>query len=219
MARDAFYSLTEVFNFAASSQMGFLNLIDVKLDKYTSLPSSQGFQSLPNLKYTKHILYHSIQKTQRVLDSIRNAQHPSWLKDESESGHRKAGIAAKNLEQDFLHLLSRAKTLHQRTTDAIAVLMSSISISESQKAIEQAERVGRLTFLAFVFVPLSFTTSIFGMNIIEWKEGVALKWWFALMIPVAAVAMATFFLDVMTPTKDMWRTLVNWWLRRVKQKS
>ena len=175
MSRDPFYSLTEVFDFAASSQMEFLNLIDIKLDKYTSLPSSQDFQSLPNLTYTKQILYRHIQKTQRILDSIKNAQHPRWSKDPSESGSRKAAIAANNLEQDFMHLLDRATTLHQRTTEAITVLMSSISISESQRAMEQAQRVGKLTFLAFFFVPLSFTTSFFGMNVEELEGNVGLK--------------------------------------------
>ena len=210
MTNDAFYSLTEVFSFAASSQMEFLNLIDVKLDRYTSLPSAQDFQSLPNLKYTKQILSRHIQKTQRVLDSIKNAQHPKWPKDRSESGSRKAAIAAQSLEQDFMHLLDRANTLHQRTAEAITVLMSSISISESQKAMEQAQRVGKLTFLAFLFVPLSFTTSFFGMNVTELQGNVGLKWWVALSVPVAVGALALFYLDMKT-LMQVWTNLKERW--------
>ena len=162
MSHDSFYSQNELFSFAASSQIEFLNLIDIKLDNYTSVPSEQDFQSLPNLKYTNQILCKQIQKkNKRVLDSIQNTQHPKWPKDQSESGNRTAAIAAKNLEQDYTHLLDRAETLHMRAGEAISVLMSSISISESQKAMEQAQRVERLTFLAFIFVPLSFTTSFF----------------------------------------------------------
>ena len=211
MAKDAFYSLTEVFRLAASSQIAFLNLIEIKLDKYTSLPTDQDLQSLPNLRYTKHVLYQYIQKTQRVLNSIKNAQIPKWRKDRSETGTRKATHAVQDLEQDFTHLLKRGTSLHQRTTDAIGVLMSSMSISESHKAIEQAERVGRLTFLAFFFVPLSFTTSLFGMNIKEWEKGLPLKAWFALSLPVTILAIATFFLDVDRPAKALWTKVSNWW--------
>lgn len=43
--------------------------------------------------------------------------------------------------------------------------MFSISIAEAERAREQATRVNRITFLAFVFVPLSFPTGFFGMNV------------------------------------------------------
>ncbi|KAK3328637.1 hypothetical protein B0T19DRAFT_196272 [Cercophora scortea] len=217
MASDAFYSLTEVFSFAASSQMAFLNLIDAKLDKHTSLPSAQDFQSLPNLRYTKRMLYRHMQKLQRVLDSIQNGtEHPKWPKDrDSSTTNKAAGIAAQSVQQDFKHLLGRAEALHSRSTEAITVLMSSISISESQKAMEQAARVGRLTFLAFVFVPLSFTTSFFGMNVAEWQDGglLGLKWWGVLSVVLTAAAVALFYVDVGTFSERLGRGLRELWRR------
>jgi hypothetical protein len=41
------------------------------------------------------------------------------------------------------------------------------SQAESRRALQQANSVGRVTFLAFIFVPLSFVVSLFGMNIRE----------------------------------------------------
>jgi len=38
---------------------------------------------------------------------------------------------------------------------------------EAKRNIEQADRIEHLTKLAFFFLPLSFTASIFGMNIKE----------------------------------------------------
>jgi Mg2+ and Co2+ transporter CorA len=205
MAHDALYSLTEVFNFAASSQMELLNLIDIKIHKYTSLPTEQDFQSLPNLKYTKQMLYRYIQKTQRIIESIKNAKQDKWPKDSTEPGSRRAVSAAQNLEQDFQHLLDRAEMLHRLTTEAITVLFSSISISESQKAMEQAQRVGKLTFLAFVFVPLSFTTGFFGMNVAELAGNkIGLRWWVCLSVLVTSAAVALFFLDFIMPTRRAW---------------
>jgi hypothetical protein len=210
MSRDAFYSANEVFNFAASSQMEFLNLIDIKLDKYTSLPSEQDFESLPNLIYTRQILNRHIQRTQRVIESIKNARSSRWPQDRSKSGKVKAAIAAQSLEQDFSHLLDRATRLHRRTTEAITVLMSSISISESKRAIAQAQRVGKLTFLAFFFIPLSFTTSFFGMNVKELEGGsLGLKWWVALSLLMTAATVAVFYLD-MTPLRSTWTRFKDW---------
>ncbi|RSL54937.1 hypothetical protein CEP54_009622 [Fusarium duplospermum] len=182
-AKDPFYNLNEVFNFAASSQVQFLNLIDAKLDSYVSRPADQEYESLPDLKYTKEMLYRHLQKTKQVLESIKNAQLSTWPKDDSDTN--KAYIAAQSVEQDFQYILDRMISLHTRTTEAITVLMSSMSISESQRAIGQAQRVGKLTFLAFIFVPLSFTTSFFGMNVTQIEDtNLGIWWWFVMSAPI-----------------------------------
>jgi Mg2+ and Co2+ transporter CorA len=206
MSRDAFYNLSELFSFTASSHIEFLNLIDVKLDKYSSQPKALEFQSLPHLKYVKDILYRHIQKTKRVLESIKNARHPAWPKDETESGSRKAKISAERLEQDFKHLLERAEALHTRTTEAITVLMSSISISESQRAINQAYRVEKLTFLAFIFVPLSFTTAFFSMNVAQFQqEKLSIIWWVVMTVLVMGISISLFYLDVVGFARRFWK--------------
>ncbi|EEU44958.1 uncharacterized protein NECHADRAFT_85226 [Fusarium vanettenii 77-13-4] len=194
-AKDAFYNLNEIFNFAASSQVQFLNLIDAKLDSYISRPADQEYESLPDLKYTKEMLYRHLQKTKQVLESIRNTRLSTWPKDGSDSS--KADIAAKSVEQDYEHILERTISLHIRTTEAITVLMSSMSISESQRAIGQAQRVGKLTFLAFIFVPLSFTTSFFGMNVTQIEDTNLGIWsWFVMSAPIVGLVFTLYFVDV-----------------------
>ncbi|KAK6351897.1 hypothetical protein TWF718_005040 [Orbilia javanica] len=44
-------------------------------------------------------------------------------------------------------------------------LMSSMSIIESKEAIKEASSVGKLTELAFIFIPLSFTATFYSMQI------------------------------------------------------
>ncbi|KAJ4308104.1 hypothetical protein N0V84_012299, partial [Fusarium piperis] len=105
MAKDPFYTIVEIFNFAASSQVQFLNLIDAQLDGHTSGPTSREFESLGHLKYIKNMLYGHLQKTKRVLESIKNAQLPTWPKDDSNG--EKAAIAAHSVEQDFQYILDR----------------------------------------------------------------------------------------------------------------
>lgn len=197
MAQDAFYSLTEVFDFSASSQMAFLNMINAKLDQYTSLPPERDFESLPHLRYTKDILYDYILKTKRTIDSIKSAREGRWPKDQTASGQRKATTAAQRIEEDFLHLQYRAEILHHRANDAITVLMSSIAINESQKAITQGARMQKLTYLAFIFVPLSFTTGFFGMNVREFSDDkIDIRLWAYIAVPVTVLAIALFSWDI-----------------------
>lgn len=174
--------------------MQFLNLIDVQLNKYTATTSDE-LDSLPNLEYTREILYRHIQKIQQVLHSIQNPNHPKWRKASNDVG-RNAKTAAERLEQDFNHLHNQAETLHRRCNEAITVLVNSISISEFNKAIEQVKRVGKLIFLAFIFVPLSFSTSVLGMKVRELhEENLLIYWWIVLSVILFLFAITSSYCD------------------------
>jgi Mg2+ and Co2+ transporter CorA len=72
-----------------------------------------------------------------------------------------------DLKKDLDYLLARTEILSNRC-DAIAdTLLSTMSILESQKSIEQSQQVNKLTKLAFFYIPLSFISSVFGMNVME----------------------------------------------------
>jgi len=95
---------------------------------------------------------------------------------------------------------------HQRTLDeairleaflmeTFQLLMSSMSVQESQLSSEQAKRATRLTQLAFIYIPLSFVTGIFGMNLKELNgSGPSIWVCFAAVAIVVVLTAATFWL-------------------------
>lgn len=70
-----------------------------------------------------------------------------------------------NFNSSFNELLKHVESLKDRTERTFGALMSSMAIVESQRAISQAESISRLTELAFLFIPLGFATSTFGMQL------------------------------------------------------
>ena len=68
------------------------------------------------------------------------------------------------LLHDGLHEIEVHK---QRISQVYSSLTSKTQISDSHRSITEAETVTRLTELAFLFIPLSFSTSIFGMQFIN----------------------------------------------------
>lgn len=60
----------------------------------------------------------------------------------------------------------------------------------SEQSREQANRLGRLTTLAFFFIPLSFVTSFFGMNITEFGTGTDL--WVYIVSSVGLMVVVIF---------------------------
>ena len=68
------------------------------------------------------------------------------------------------LLQDALNAIEAHK---QRISQVYSSLTSKTQISDSHRSIAEAETVTRLTELAFLFIPLSFSTSIFGMQFVS----------------------------------------------------
>jgi Mg2+ and Co2+ transporter CorA len=194
MAQDAFYALHEVFLHSACSERQFLNLLDSKLANAIEEARELEVDSLPSLNYLKEILYHHLKYNQHVASFIRSLEGTRWPQMTGEKQRRRSSVILDHFE----HLATQAQMLYSRCEGAITVLMNSISIAEARKSISQAERLGRLTFLAFIFVPLSFTTSVFGMNLEELSQPnlPSIRIWFALSIPVMVFALLLFYINV-----------------------
>ena len=72
-----------------------------------------------------------------------------------------------SLLETFDGIIKDTDNLSGFLMDSFQLLMSTVSTLASQTSLEQARRGTRLTQLAFIYVPLSFVTSIFGMNLKE----------------------------------------------------
>jgi Mg2+ and Co2+ transporter CorA len=77
--------------------------------------------------------------------------------------------------------LEQANVLKKFLMGSFTLLMSSISVLKAGSIREQAQQGQTITQLAFLYVPLSFVTSIFGMNVKE-INGSPLRIW----VPVSA---------------------------------
>jgi hypothetical protein len=115
-----------------------------------------------------------------------------------------------NPSEVFLEILNESKELEGFLMDTFQLLMSTISVLDSQASIQDARRSARLTQLATIYVPLSFVTGIFGMNVKEINDS-ALSVWTAAVALVVVVILTAGLLWAMTALPDP--TLSN------KQKS
>ncbi|RPB01127.1 hypothetical protein L873DRAFT_1677535, partial [Choiromyces venosus 120613-1] len=73
--------------------------------------------------------------------------------------------------------------MRKQCDDIQNLIFNTISIEESRAAVEQGRSIGRLTWMTFVFLPLSFVASILGMNVFQTKSP-SLWLYFAVSIPL-----------------------------------
>lgn len=105
-------------------------------------------------------------------------------------------FTADGLLADYHELYLRCIDLLTMCSHGITLAMGKSSIEESRKAIEQSQRLKKLTILATLFIPLSFSTSVFGMNIDLLGQSTVRFWWFlVLCVPITLFAYAFYVWD------------------------
>jgi hypothetical protein len=204
-AADALYALSEMFTFAAHSERQFLNLMQSKITRELDFSSnSEVAPSLSNLIHSKRVLTRHIHRLKENVLAIETKGGLStetildqdWPHADGDGESQQVKIVAHTLFRDFKHLLSQAEALSEQCDRGMTVFMNSAMIAESKRAIKQAEGVGKLTFLAFFYIPLSFTASFFGMNFHQLGTGTLSIWvWFVASSFMTAVTFLFLWLS------------------------
>jgi hypothetical protein len=96
--------------------------------------------------------------------------------------------------QNLERILEDAKVLDMFLINTFQLLMSSISA-------EQAQRSTLLTQLAFIYVPLSFVTGIFGMNLRETNGSRPSIWICVVAMVIAILCTSTLFSSIQAYTR------------------
>lgn len=93
------------------------------------------------------------------------------------------------VQQDISHVLSQLEHYSRSLEQMVPVATSMAQILDSQRAMLQTANVSRLTFIALVFVPLSWVASLFSMSH-EYAPGHGQFWvYIATALPVLFVVM------------------------------
>jgi hypothetical protein len=98
-------------------------------------------------------------------------------------------------------LLDKARNAEQHIRDTIQLNVGNLSLQESRKSLQQADTIGRVSILAFIFLPLSLVTSFFGMNV-QQLTGVGATWQ-AIAITASAICVLVIYVCVWTWRKPL----------------
>ncbi|EME81310.1 uncharacterized protein MYCFIDRAFT_72164 [Pseudocercospora fijiensis CIRAD86] len=191
---DPFYALSALFSSASASQLQYINMLAQSTEQYLRKArlAEESEIWIENLLMIQKLM-HSVQgNMQEIEDSVQQQQWLPWPSIDTEDFRliKRVDEAKVKVTTDYKSLLRRTERIAARCESGLHNTMSSLSIAESKKGIEQAGRVAQLTRLAFVFVPLSFTTSFFGMNFQQLATGDLQIWvWFVISLPIVLLAM------------------------------
>lgn len=152
-----------MFRIAYQDTLGLLQIMRVAITEISRASSDNVLQERAlhwryRLDQFRAQLMELQESLQQFADYVRYPAFPHT------SSYRLEKSPIEFLRSDALNQIS---VLNSRIEQAYASLTSKVQISDSHRSIAEAETVTRLTELAFLFIPLSFATSIFGMQIID----------------------------------------------------
>ncbi|KAF7506835.1 hypothetical protein GJ744_011181 [Endocarpon pusillum] len=194
MCQDPFYTLNELFSILSVAEAQVLDVIERGFsrdswqasqddDLEDSTHSRHATQAQDNLVHARRMLEARISNLSSVLGFIERHQrssdlHSSWPYCADARQQRECDAAAKALRLDFEHLQRCALTLSSRCESAMTLAMNRASIAEARRSLQQGQTISNFTALAFVFIPITATASIFGMNFQELGTGKLNIWLF-----------------------------------------
>lgn len=105
------------------------------------------------------------------------------------------------LASELADLTAELQDLHARTEQTLNFVIASTGISQSTLVIDQTSGINKLTELAFFFVPLSFITSVFSMQVYELTEAPPKIWVWGLCL--ALIFIATYIIRSIVRSPSM----------------
>ncbi|KAJ5663110.1 Mg2+ transporter protein CorA-like/Zinc transport protein ZntB [Penicillium longicatenatum] len=148
-----------------------------------------------------------IHRAQRELPELKNSLdplHKFGLTVTPQTVSTEAPSELANSIQEYEKLPDDIDQMIERLRVTSASLTSNMGLLESRRSIDEAHAVTRLTELAFIFIPLSFATSVFGMQIEPFANPVPMWNFFVVAISVTAFSYL------------MRMTMRSQWLTRLK---
>ncbi|KAK3058700.1 hypothetical protein LTR09_000265 [Extremus antarcticus] len=199
--QDPFYALSELFDFFVSAELQFVNMMHFHVNEEVDLAGQDGVNanapSLTDFQYMSAILDSHVRRVKRLLATIRNRGTLDWPQPEEPDLLEDSNDAATRLMADMEYLIERLGQIVSRTERGKDVVLGNANLLIAQRSFLHNIELGRLTtigtLVAILYVPLSFVTTVFGINVVEFGQGTLSIWvWAVASAVVLSLSLLTF---------------------------
>ena len=211
MSRDPIYALTELFQIIAASEASFLEMVGTVLGESVIKAAQQTAAKQSDIRATLADLQRSLERhSTRVLSILDFLQHSDNL-DLPRSTSEITSGALTLICRDFEQLLQGMQTQAKKCSQELQIFMSEISVGEARRGVDQSRRAHKFSVLAALYVPISFSCSLFGMNFLQFSDfTTGFRTWWAVTLPLFAASLLFLTWNSIAISKE---------LRRIKKRE
>lgn len=200
MANDAFYALNEIFEFSAAS-------VDQLLELFEGVRGISQHSDQERLSELLILQAHVDDYKNYVRDTVaivRSRGSDKWPRVNEIKQREKADHAAAMLEARYDRLLKRCERISEQCSSSINIMMSFQAQNQARQAMEQADKLGELSFLAYIYIPITFAASFYGMNFQELGQQLSIWSFFVMAVALLVVSLIAWFIDVPSVCVRCW---------------
>lgn len=187
---DPLHVLSELFVFIATSECQYLDMIRAVLDDNTT---SKQFNETQDKSEVRNILIFSYRGLEHRRDKIKGSI--GFLKSQIAELRAAEDTTVSRVLRDFGYLFGQTDDLMRRCDHEWNVIMSGAAVEDTQWSRDHSENQKKFTWLATIYIPLSFSCSLFGMTFFtldSLREGFIL-WLVATLSLYIVIFLAPFF--------------------------
>lgn len=197
LAQDSFLMLHELFSFQCASTLQYFNMLRKHISQLQHEIHSVGdpglkLEDIAKFEYTKTVLLRwcaRIRELTKHMDpSLPNGPIPKGSTSETREAMLRSYL------RDLAYLEQEATALMDLCESGKSTLLSNFSILEAKRAGHEAKLVTQLTKatnrITYIFLPISFVTSVFGMNFRQFGQGTLSIWiWVGVALPLLVICV------------------------------
>ncbi|KAK3321235.1 hypothetical protein B0T19DRAFT_431906 [Cercophora scortea] len=194
------YAVHDLLVFAASAEQQFLNFIATQLNiDYNPFFDKDWMENaLGTYSYHQDILQDHADYLAKVCQQLSINDHDAlWIQvagdqDPAPLGDMDRAVreTCEAVRRDWEHLACQVQGLLQLVRDKKDNVNHDQAAVEAKRTYEQSLSAAKLTFLAFLFLPWSLCTAVFGMNVQQLgTDGVDIVYVFAFGIPLFVLSL------------------------------
>lgn len=197
-AVDPLYALKELFDFQAMAAQQYMNLLE-KLITEKNEPAGvprggqTNLEEILNYNYAQTTITRYATHFKEIMNFLDKDQNPLWAAARHAHARPRSEVID-GLHSDFEYLWERAQAMIERCKVGESAIMINKSLAEAKQSSDESKLVVQLTKatnrLTFVFLPISFLTSFFGMNFRELGSGtLSLRLWLCSALPLLFISI------------------------------
>ena len=180
LRRDPFFLVGQLLCTALLSWNQMVNFLEEDVREYQFARSDKVESALEQLRYNISLIDRMKSHLKDNLATIDQA----GLQPMEDDLRTVAQQNRDTLRKDHEWIIGRCQALSARCEVISNSLLSMASFEASQRSILKSNQINCLTKLAFIFIPMSFIASVFGMNVAEMARNPPIWIFLVVAIPV-----------------------------------
>ena len=218
-ALDPMAAIQELFTFHAASELQYINMLEQfvtdEIHRAESQRTELMMKPIRHFDYARGVLIRHSTHVQDILGSL-DICLKGWTQQRDQT-HSSNEELRSTLRTDLDYLSTRIQNTITLCEAGRSMIISNTSIEEAKRSSEKADLVTSLTKatnrLTFIFLPISFLTSVFGMNFRQLGQGTLSIWlWVAIALPLLAGCII--LVESGSQLKTYWRRCLRYFTQQ-----